>query len=140
MSATPRTDALMAQWDDDGATRGAAFIELRDLARELEGQLSDWKDANERLAASRDRWQQAAKEAQRQNTDLLLALQDAWVAGWEAAGERGGPYADEQAAAYAKAHTPTAANAEHHCPAPPVGAGTPEAWAEYNAAPKHLTD
>jgi hypothetical protein len=33
---TPRVDALLAQWDDDGATRGAAFIELRDLARSLE--------------------------------------------------------------------------------------------------------
>lgn len=33
---SPRVDALMAQWDDDGATRGPAFIELRDLARSLE--------------------------------------------------------------------------------------------------------
>lgn len=33
---TPSVDGLMAKWDDDGATRGAAFIELRDLARELE--------------------------------------------------------------------------------------------------------
>lgn len=36
MSDTPRTDALMAKWDDDGATRGPAFRELRDLARQLE--------------------------------------------------------------------------------------------------------
>jgi hypothetical protein len=35
-AGTPRVDALMAKWDDDGATRGSAFIELRDLARELE--------------------------------------------------------------------------------------------------------
>lgn len=33
---TPRVDAILAQWDDDGATRGPAFIELRDLARSLE--------------------------------------------------------------------------------------------------------
>jgi hypothetical protein len=33
---TPRVDALMAQWADDGATRGAAFAAMRDLARELE--------------------------------------------------------------------------------------------------------
>jgi len=33
---TPRVDALMAKWEDDGATRGSAFCELRDLARELE--------------------------------------------------------------------------------------------------------
>ena len=33
---TPEIDALMAKWDDDGATRGAAFIELRDKARQLE--------------------------------------------------------------------------------------------------------
>jgi len=33
---TPRVDALMAKWEDDGAARGSAFIELRDLARELE--------------------------------------------------------------------------------------------------------
>ena len=37
---TPRVDALMAKWDDDGASRGAAFIELRDLARELESALA----------------------------------------------------------------------------------------------------
>jgi hypothetical protein len=35
-AGTPRVDALMAKWDDDGAARGSAFIELRDLARELE--------------------------------------------------------------------------------------------------------
>ena len=35
-AGTPRVDALMTKWDDDGATRGSAFIELRDLARELE--------------------------------------------------------------------------------------------------------
>ena len=35
-AGTPRVDALMAKWSDDGATRGSAFIELRDLARELE--------------------------------------------------------------------------------------------------------
>lgn len=33
---TPQVDALMAEWEADGATRGAAFIRLRDLARELE--------------------------------------------------------------------------------------------------------
>ncbi len=33
---TPLVDALMARWDDDGATRGPAFIELRELARNLE--------------------------------------------------------------------------------------------------------
>jgi len=37
---TPRVDALMDKWGDDGATRGAAFIELRDLARELESELA----------------------------------------------------------------------------------------------------
>lgn len=37
---TPSVDALMAKWDDDGATRGPAFIELRDLARELERRVS----------------------------------------------------------------------------------------------------
>ncbi|WP_443700186.1 hypothetical protein [Pseudomonas sp.] len=31
-----RVDTLMAKWSDDGASRGPAFIELRDLARELE--------------------------------------------------------------------------------------------------------
>lgn len=36
MSKSPKVDALMAKWDDDGATRGPAFVELRDLARELE--------------------------------------------------------------------------------------------------------
>jgi hypothetical protein len=35
-----RVDAFMAKWDDDGATRGSAFIELRDLARELEAEVS----------------------------------------------------------------------------------------------------
>nr|WP_315528235.1 hypothetical protein [uncultured Achromobacter sp.] len=38
LASTPRVDALMARWDDDGATRGAAFIALRDLARSLERQ------------------------------------------------------------------------------------------------------
>jgi hypothetical protein len=37
---TPRVDALMARWDDDGATRGSAFCELRNLARELESSLA----------------------------------------------------------------------------------------------------
>jgi hypothetical protein len=36
-AAAPRVDALLAKWGDDGASRGPAFIELRDLARELEG-------------------------------------------------------------------------------------------------------
>lgn len=37
---TPRTHALLAQWDDDGASRGAAYLELRDLALELERELA----------------------------------------------------------------------------------------------------
>lgn len=36
LTDTPRTDALTAQWDDDGATRGPAYMEMRDLARLLE--------------------------------------------------------------------------------------------------------
>lgn len=42
---TPRVDALMKKWDDDGATRGSAFVELRDLARELEVYIATAKPA-----------------------------------------------------------------------------------------------
>lgn len=35
-AATPRTDALLSKWDDDGASRGAAFLELAALAKQLE--------------------------------------------------------------------------------------------------------
>lgn len=35
-SDTPRVDALTKHWDDDGATRGPAYVAMRDLARELE--------------------------------------------------------------------------------------------------------
>lgn len=38
---TPIVDAFMERWTDDGATRGAAFTQLRDLARELELRLRD---------------------------------------------------------------------------------------------------
>jgi hypothetical protein len=41
MTTTPRVDALMQKWDDDGATRGSAFCELRDLARELEREVAE---------------------------------------------------------------------------------------------------
>lgn len=38
---TPRTNELMQRWENDGASRGPAFIELRDLAREIEHQNSN---------------------------------------------------------------------------------------------------
>lgn len=34
--SAPLVDDLVARWDDDGATRGPAYMELRDLARHLE--------------------------------------------------------------------------------------------------------
>jgi hypothetical protein len=36
LALTPRTDALLSKWDDDGASRGSAFLELAQLARHLE--------------------------------------------------------------------------------------------------------
>lgn len=56
--AATSVDALMAKWDDDGATRGAAFCELRDLARELERDLE---------------WQRKVVDASRQHQAELLA-------------------------------------------------------------------
>ena len=40
---TPRTDELVTLWDDDGASRGSAYMELRDLARQLERELAEAK-------------------------------------------------------------------------------------------------
>lgn len=34
--STPLVDDLVARWDDDNETRGSAYMELRDLARDLE--------------------------------------------------------------------------------------------------------
>lgn len=36
LSHHSRVDELTSKWDDDGATRGAAYIAMRDLARQLE--------------------------------------------------------------------------------------------------------
>ena len=36
MRWTPRTDLILAAWGDDGASRGASYRALRDLAWELE--------------------------------------------------------------------------------------------------------
>jgi hypothetical protein len=49
-NGAPRVDALMAKWDDDGATRGSAFIELRDLARELEREAAPAPQQSEGLS------------------------------------------------------------------------------------------
>lgn len=66
---TPMTDALMARWSDDGASRGAAFIELRDLARKLEQQSTMWQSLQESAIADRD--------SKRDERDALLSANQA---------------------------------------------------------------
>jgi hypothetical protein len=67
-SETPRTDALMRQWSDDGATRGPAFIELRNLARQLE------RD----LAALRKEMHEMDRDFQRESREI--AAEERWKA------------------------------------------------------------
>jgi hypothetical protein len=63
MSDTPRTDALLEQWDDDGASRGSAYLELRDLALEIESELAAAKADAERLRAAARSFLQCYDEA-----------------------------------------------------------------------------
>lgn len=48
-SGTPLTDALLSKWDDDGASRGAAFGELAALSRQLEESVAQRPSAPLRL-------------------------------------------------------------------------------------------
>jgi hypothetical protein len=69
---TPRVDALMEKWDDDGASRGAAFIQLRDLARELEQAVHDKQAAIDLMTSG--------MEVKRQRIFDLVAERDHWKA------------------------------------------------------------
>lgn len=79
---TPRVDELMAKWDDDGATRGPAFIELRDLARELERRaVADVVTAN-MIRLAREAYDKAEfPELNKWKRALHAALASAPVAG-----------------------------------------------------------
>lgn len=70
---TPRVDALTAEWNDDGATLGAAYIKLRDLARELEAKLAAAPASTEQAAPVVDFSHLAGRGMHELRTDELPA-------------------------------------------------------------------
>lgn len=61
--ATPRVDALKELWADDGASRGAAYICMRDLAAELEHELRNTAPAPLSAPAGSEKERTAARYA-----------------------------------------------------------------------------